>query len=88
MSGSTVGFAPAMCRRGSNAVPYCYDPVQIDEARKRVDCLVNLYSDPTGYAGLTPTERTTLTTFLQESFSQAGGRDGCERLNSELLFML
>ena len=86
--GSTVGFAPIMCRRGSNAVPYCYDPAQIDEAKKRVDCLVNLYSAPTFYGGLTPTERTTLTTFLQETFSQAGGRDGFERLNAELLIML
>jgi hypothetical protein len=89
LSGSTVGFAPVMCRRGSSAVPYCYDPAQIDEARKRVDCLVSLYSDGTAFSALTPADRSTLVNTLQESFSQGpGGRDGFERLNAELLIML
>ncbi|MBL8937708.1 MAG: hypothetical protein JNM69_24305 [Archangium sp.] len=87
-SGSTVGFAPAPCRRGSNAVPYCYDAAQIDEARKRIDCLVNLASDSTAYATLSALEKSTLTTTLQENFSQAATRDGFERLNAELLIML
>ncbi|MBL8919179.1 MAG: hypothetical protein JNJ54_09990 [Myxococcaceae bacterium] len=89
LSGSTVGFAPVQCRRGSNAVPYCYDPPQIDEARKRVDCLVNLYDDAAAYGALQPAERTLLINTLKEAFSEgAGGRDGFERLNAELLIML
>ncbi|MBM4781271.1 MAG: hypothetical protein GQE15_26600 [Archangiaceae bacterium] len=88
VSGSTVGFAPVQCRRGSNAVPYCYDPAQIDEARKRIDCLVNLASDPAAYGALTPQEKSTLSLTLQENFSQAGNREGFERLNAELLIML
>ncbi|MBL8956188.1 MAG: hypothetical protein JNK82_35770, partial [Myxococcaceae bacterium] len=89
MSGSTVGFAPVQCSHSSDALPYCYDPAQIEEARRRTDCLVNLYSDPLAFAALSTSNKAVLNTFLQQSFSQVGpGRDGFERLNAELLIML
>jgi hypothetical protein len=92
-SGSAVGFAPGQCVPNSDAVPYCYDPRQIEEARKRVDCLVNVYSD-TGFvntltAGPDLVLRTRLFSFLRQNFAQVSPtHDGLERLYAELMTML
>lgn len=91
VSGSALGFAPQQCVPGSDAVPYCYDPAQITEARKRIDCLVNIYDDQTFIDSLGSADplRATLFTFLQQNFSDQGNnRDGFERLYAELNIML
>ncbi len=96
-SAGTLGFAPQKCVPNSDAIPYCYDPAQIEEARQRIDCLLNLYSDDalmvsTGMTtaqgpGL-PTVASALQTFLQRDFSSfTPTYDGFERLYAELLIM-
>lgn len=40
---SSVGFAPDLCVPGSNQVPYCYDPGQIEGLADRVDCLLHIW---------------------------------------------
>lgn len=88
VSGGTLGFAPQQCVPNSDSIPYCYDPAQIEEARTRVDCLVNLYSDKTVMDSLSDPLRTAVQTFLRQNFSTFGaGYDGFERLNAELLIM-
>lgn len=96
--GTSVGFTPEICVRDggvvTNAIPYCYDPPGIDEARKRVDCAVSLFSDH--YSELDAGAIGSLKSFLEDSFSYAQDystfpvqvRDGFERLNAELLIML
>lgn len=97
--GTSVGFTPEICVRDgdvvTNAIPYCYDPPGIDEARKRVDCAVTLFKDH--YAKLDPSAVESLSRFLVKDFAytqeDAGGalpvrHDGFERLDSELLIML
>lgn len=93
-TGATVGFAPEICVPGSNAIPYCYDPPAIGEARARVDCAVDLYSKR--HAWLDAESRTRLKAFLGMAFGYAQDhtsgqpvvRDGFEKLNAELLIML
>lgn len=46
-SGRNTGFAPVICGIGTE---YCYDPEEIEAARARMDCLVDLYVN--GYATL------------------------------------
>ncbi|MBX7096729.1 MAG: hypothetical protein K1X89_03365 [Myxococcaceae bacterium] len=92
VSGTTLGFAPVQCVPNSDAKPYCYDPAQIEEARMRVDCLVNVYSDNTFMASIQgagdATRRANLLTFLQQNFSQlTNNHDGFERLYAELMIM-
>ncbi|MFO0595933.1 MAG: hypothetical protein U0228_11525 [Myxococcaceae bacterium] len=92
-SGSAVGFAPQQCAPNSDAIPYCYDVRQLQEARQRVDCLAALYDDSTWFNALsTPTElqlKNRLIGFLKQDFAQlTQGRDGFERLYAELLTML
>jgi hypothetical protein len=96
--GTSVGFTPEICVRDgdvvTNAIPYCYDPPGIDEARKRVDCAVSLFKDH--YASLDSGAVGSLKSFLEDDFSYSQDyssfpvqtRDGFERLNAELLIML
>ena len=93
-TGGALGFAPRMCVPGSDAVPYCYDPKEVEEARERVDCLVSIYSQPGAVTGALfsgdPATRSELTAFLRANFSSfAGSRsnEGFERLYVELLIM-
>jgi hypothetical protein len=87
--GDAVGFAPQVCQTGSDQVPYCYDPGEIEAARARVDCLLSIYADSTKVSALDATTRTRLETFLRQSFSRFDARrDGFERLYAELLTML
>lgn len=88
LSGTNLGFAPQQCAPGSDSIPYCYDPKQIEEARARIDCLVQLYSDGTVMSALDAAVRTQLQTFLRQSFSTfSTSHDGFERLYAELLIM-
>ncbi|MBM4778178.1 MAG: hypothetical protein GQE15_10805 [Archangiaceae bacterium] len=87
-TGGTLGFAPAQCVPNSDQVPYCYDPAQIEEARQRVDCLINVYSVDAYSAALTAQQRTDLNAFLRDSFSEFNANyEGFERLYAELMIM-
>ena len=90
-SGGSLGFAPVQCVPNSDQVPYCYDPAQIEEARARIDCLINLYSDTAFVSGLGTTDATLrdeLLRFLRQSFSEfPNSYSGFERLYAELLVM-
>ncbi len=96
-SGGTLGFAPRECVANSDSVPYCFDPREIEEARARIDCLIDIYSRPGMVVAQAPaqpiltTGRLELLTFLQANFSKfgvaAGGNEGFERLYAELLIM-
>ncbi|MFO0750362.1 MAG: hypothetical protein U1F43_32535 [Myxococcota bacterium] len=81
-----VGFAPAVCVPGSDAVPYCYDPVAIEAIRDRIDCLISIYTHDVG--SLSADTRRELEAFLRGDFAQEQGHDGFERLYAELLVML
>ncbi len=75
VSGTSLGFAPQICVPGSDQIPYCYDPAQIEEARQRVDCLVALYSDPVfapsfSHGTQGQQVRTQLYRTLRQSFSE------------------
>lgn len=94
-TGSSVGFTPEICVPNSNAIPYCYDPPAIEEARARVDCALDLFSRRTAAPDQATRDR--LKKFLVTSFgyttetSAAGNTitlDGFEKLNAELLIML
>lgn len=101
-SGQTLGFAPQQCVPNSDSIPYCYDPAEIQEARDRIDCLIDIYSRPGRIDALGPTTvttRTDLLKFLSQNFSSFtsissadGGsvsvnREAFERLYAELLVM-
>lgn len=81
-----VGFAPAPCVPGSDAVPYCYDAKAIESIRDRVDCLVDIYANRIDT--LSTPVRNQLDQFLRGNFAQRAGYDGFERLYTELLVML
>ncbi len=75
-TGGALGFAPRQCIPNSDSIPYCYDPAEIQQARARVDCLVDLYSRPDVVLGPNNTQgtladphRTRLLTFLKANFS-------------------
>jgi len=51
-TGASVGFAPEMCVTGSDAIPYCYDPAEIEELRDRADCLTYIWYDEDLYFSL------------------------------------
>ena len=95
-SGGQVGFTPVICSPvGTVANPYCYDPAQVQAARKRVDCLVAMASG-TDYGKLSSTSQQKLVAFLQGNFAQYAAVpgypqawiNGFERLYAELLVML
>lgn len=92
---SQVGFAPQICIPNSSQIPYCYDPAVIEEARARVDCLLELYRDPElQQRPDLQSARTALYRFLRGSFSEHTDaelpqpQEGFERLYAELLIML
>jgi len=87
----TIGFAPEPCVANSNAVPYCYDAGQIEEARDRVDCALYLYKTYFSGATLHPD----LTKYLEFNFTYSPIKqppnyayDGFEMMLAELLIML
>lgn len=100
-SGGTLGFAPRTCLPNSDSVPYCYDPKEIEEARDRIDCLVDIYSRPGVVTGnvLDTKTRSDLLTFLRGNFAafkpkvasdggvEGAAGEGFERLYAELLIM-
>lgn len=81
-----VGFAPAPCVPGSDAVPYCYDAKAIESIRDRIDCLIDIYANDIDQ--LSTPVRNQLDQFLRGNFGQRQGVDGFERLYTELLVML
>jgi hypothetical protein len=97
-SGQSVGFVPDICAFESDVLPYCYAPDEIDEARARVDCLVDLFASGSldaatiGAEPLAPlVEDFLVEAFsfgVDESFTPPRSRDGFERYYSELLIML
>ncbi len=98
-SGGSLGFAPTQCPANSDAVPYCYSAAEIEQARARVDCLVEIYSQPNvlGTGALAPDVELALVDYLRSNFShftyqRTPGADpstyeGFERLYAELLIM-
>jgi hypothetical protein len=66
-SGSTVGFAPEICRPGSDLIPYCYDPATIEKLRERSDCLLAVWRNHRG--SLDQPTRTILDNYLDEGFA-------------------
>lgn len=75
-SGGTLGFAPRQCIPNSDSIPYCYDPAEIQQARARIDCLIDVYSRPGVISGpgntqgtLLDPQRTRLLAFLRSNFS-------------------
>ena len=95
-TGGKVGFSPTICPPlGAAANPYCYEPKQVEDARKRIDCLVSIATGPQ-YQTLQPATKNKLLPFLQGNFAQyydnTGGpkawTDGFERLYAELLVTL
>ncbi len=98
-TGETLGFVPELCEEGGDALPYCYDPEEIEAIRGRVDCLLAAYS--TRYADLANTSlganlANTVRAYLETNFSfepdatnpEGLPFDGFERLYAELLIML
>ena len=89
--GSGLGFAPDTCAAGIDALPYCYDPKQIEIIGQRLGCLTSLFNTYFAALGASQTKvRDTLT----EAFawyplhSGTPSRDGFERLQAELLIAL
>ncbi len=96
--GANIGFAPQVCVPDSDAIPYCYDPIEIEAIRGEVDCLLAIAGDDALYGRLSQSLRTRLAATLEETFSigpvprpanlpPAALRDGFERLYAELLVM-
>lgn len=93
--GVNVGFVPDICVPDSDAVPYCYSPVGIEDIQERVDCAIELYTHHT--ADLDADSMDLLVDFLTSNFSytleandfdQEELRHGFEYLSAELLIML
>lgn len=83
----SVGFTPLPCIPGSDDRPYCFDAEQIEEARNRFDCLVDLYTNRRSELPADVLELVDAT--MRGSFAeQTGGIEGFERLFSELMVML
>ncbi|MDY0061302.1 MAG: hypothetical protein RBU45_15945 [Myxococcota bacterium] len=93
--GENPGFVPEICVPGSDAVPYCYDPREIEQLGDRVACLLDLYARHGD--GLEPARAARLRDFLTEQLGYREVTDelertttfeGFERLLAELLIML
>ena len=97
-SGTSLGFAPAICQANSDLVPYCYAPKLIEDTADRADCVLSIYSDPARRVGLSTAAKQLLEDYLSVNFSWAeepvAGQslplihDGFEKLNAELNIML
>ncbi|MDY0061307.1 MAG: hypothetical protein RBU45_15970, partial [Myxococcota bacterium] len=92
--GENPGFVPEICQPGSDAIPYCYDPGEIESLARRVDCALYLRGTLQGRA---PAAAAELRDFLRLQFAYAETtdeynrvtvHDGFERLYAELLIML
>ena len=97
-SGQSVGFVPAVCSAGADLNPYCYDPIEIEALRARMDCLIHI---STRYRAQLVTSRAQVEDALRKQFSVyeypplAPGEvrdqipfNGFERNYAELLNML
>ena len=92
--GTGLGFTPSICEPFSTTIPYCYDPVAIEEITERTDCLLHIYENFP--AALTVPESETLYNYLTENFaryappvgSNERARNGFEQYYAELLIML
>jgi hypothetical protein len=92
--GLNIGFAPTICAKDTNTVPYCYDPVDIEQVRDRVNCALHLFTayhaaDGSG-PGLSEESKDDLAQYLTFNFAvdEDTGREGFERLYAELLIMM
>ncbi len=87
--GKAVGFAPELCVAGSNEIPYCYDPGEIEQIQGRIDCAVQIYTDYFDDLKTVSGEdvRSFAHDFLTRQFSYGQGLEGFEDLNAELLIM-
>jgi hypothetical protein len=93
--GKNVGFAPERCQKNSDSIPYCYDPPEIEQIRKRVDCLMDIYV--THQDQLDGVLRGDIKDYLQLNASVKDeflpavdwpvAKDGFEKLYAELLIM-
>jgi len=101
--GTNLGFAPRRCVPGSEAMQYCYDPVEIQQLADRLDCTLATYMNDSARAllgGLQAGAGSTLAEvtrdFLLEAFGAAEPaagepgftRQGFESLYAELMVML
>ena len=92
--GTSLGFTPSVCQPFSSTIPYCYDPVAIEEIKARIDCLLHVYNNYTGSLSALQAQR--LYDYLAENFarftppvtSTEPARDGFEQYYAELLIML
>lgn len=99
-TGTTLGFAPEICRPGTNLEPYCYDPDVVEAIVQRTDCAMAAYSFHRNSASFDRFDAETadlLRRYLQKSFSQLQFdnprgdpilEQGFERLYAELLITL
>lgn len=102
-SGRNVGFAPNRCQGSTNLIPYCYDPILIEQVAKRADCALAIYHhhlDANRFEPLNPDDADTIDTLrlyliknfgVLQSYNPMGDvvvEHGFERLYSELLIML
>ncbi|MEO1269324.1 MAG: hypothetical protein AAFX99_14575, partial [Myxococcota bacterium] len=94
-SGTNVGFAPELCIPGTDLVPYCYDPEQIEALRSRTECAMELYTQH--YDDLSEPNQIALWDYLVENFAyteefnifnEVEVRRGFEFLDVELAIML
>lgn len=92
-TGKNVGFAPQACVPNSDAVPYCYDASQIEEARDRVDCALSIYH--TFRTSLDSATQSALVDYLKINFAYSQTikpplyvYDGFEMMYAELLVTL
>lgn len=94
-SGKTIGFAPEICQQSSDEIPYCYDPVEIEDIEGRVDCLLKIYRDKYDNVNFDSSTKSDIKNYLVENFAYVeyganneDKREGFERLNVELLVMM
>jgi len=87
--GKNIGFTPDICEPNSNSIPYCYDPIIIEQLQERIDCLLSVYLNHR--QSLSAAAQALLQEYLVVNFSVDGEvaqQDGFEALLAELLVML
>ncbi|MBM4372214.1 MAG: hypothetical protein FJ098_11200, partial [Deltaproteobacteria bacterium] len=97
--GQGIGFAPEICIPGSNQIPYCYSPEEIEDQRARIDCLLHVWRYHYTSLPIQSQAKAKLDEYLCTSFSYTEAchsgmaqtlypHDGFERLYAELLVMM
>ena len=96
--GRNIGFSPEICPPGAgDTVPYCYDPLLIEELRARHDCLAHIASTDSLFSALPTATQDDLTGYLRVAFADEAIPStlpvdprvaGFEQATAELLVML